>query len=57
MLYDSPPAFHPFETLAVWPLGGNNVLFADFEGNTFFIRELRLSKLYSESKFWPFAFL
>lgn len=57
LLYDSPPAIHPFETLAVWPLGGGNVLFADFEVNTYFIRELRPSKLHSESIFWPFALL
>ncbi|KAF4854576.1 hypothetical protein CGCSCA2_v009577 [Colletotrichum siamense] len=38
MLYHSPPVLHPNKTLFVWPLGGGEVLFADFEEKTYFIR-------------------
>ena len=41
MLYDSPPAIHPTKPLAVWPLCGGDVLFADFEGKSYFIRRAR----------------
>ncbi|KDN63409.1 hypothetical protein CSUB01_11577 [Colletotrichum sublineola] len=40
MLYHSPPALHPQEPLLVWPLGGGEVLFADFEAKTYFIRAI-----------------
>lgn len=36
MLYDSPPIFHPKHPLVVWAVNGERVLFADFEGNTYF---------------------
>lgn len=38
MLYSSPPALHPYNSLVAWPLGGGDILFADYVGNTFFIR-------------------
>lgn len=37
LLFGSPPAFHPKQPLVVWPLGGREVLFADFE-KTYFVR-------------------
>ncbi|TKW49344.1 hypothetical protein CTA1_9024 [Colletotrichum tanaceti] len=40
-LYDSPPVFHPIEKLAVWPLGNEEVLFADFGRNKYFVRRLQ----------------
>ncbi len=39
-LSDSPPVFHPHKPLLVWPLGGRTVLFADYEDNTYFEREV-----------------
>lgn len=47
LLHDSPPAVHPTAPLAVWPLSTGNILFADFENNSYFIRKLRPSTLYS----------
>lgn len=41
MLYDSPPAVHPTKPLVVWPLCGGDVLFADFESKSYFIRRAR----------------
>lgn len=38
MLYSSPPAIHPSKSLVAWPLGGGDVLFADYMANTYFIR-------------------
>lgn len=38
MLYSSPPALHPSKSLVAWPLGGGDVLFADYMSNTYFIR-------------------
>ncbi|KAF5010745.1 hypothetical protein FDECE_3100 [Fusarium decemcellulare] len=38
MLYQSPPVLHPHESLVVWPLGGGEVLFADYNEKSFFIR-------------------
>jgi hypothetical protein len=38
MLYHSPPILHPFEPLMVWPLGGGDVLFVDYNEKTYFIR-------------------
>lgn len=46
-LNDSPPVMHPSQSLVVWPLGGGNILFANFQGNTFFIRKLRASTLHT----------
>ncbi|KAI0747513.1 hypothetical protein C8Q74DRAFT_1442530 [Fomes fomentarius] len=39
-LSDSPPVFHPHIPLLVWPLGGRTILFADYEDNTYFEREV-----------------
>ncbi|PWY68963.1 hypothetical protein BO94DRAFT_299499 [Aspergillus sclerotioniger CBS 115572] len=39
-LFDSPPVFHPSEPLMVWPLGDGEVLFANYQKNTYFTREL-----------------
>ena len=41
MLYDSPPAIHPTKPLVVWALCGGDILFADYEGNSYFIRRAR----------------
>lgn len=38
MLYSSPPALHPSKSLVAWPLGGGDILFADYMTNTYFIR-------------------
>ncbi|TFK72378.1 hypothetical protein BDN72DRAFT_836341 [Pluteus cervinus] len=43
MLYGSPPMIHPERSLIVWPLGGGDVLFADFKANSYFVRKLRPS--------------
>ena len=48
MLYDSPPAVHPQESLVVWPLGGGDLLFADVAAKTYFTRYLRPSASHSE---------
>jgi hypothetical protein len=48
MLYDSPPAVHPQESLVVWPLGGGDLLFADVAAKTYFTRQLRPSASHSE---------
>ncbi|KAL3473025.1 hypothetical protein BJX99DRAFT_202881 [Aspergillus californicus] len=39
-LFDSPPAFHPSKPLVVWPLGDGEILFANYQNNTYFTREL-----------------
>jgi hypothetical protein len=39
-LFSSNPAFHPSKPLCVWPLGDGEVLFANFEANTYFTRQL-----------------
>ena len=49
MLYSSPPVFHPSKPLVVWPLCGGEILFADFEGKTYFIRKARPSTTRSMS--------
>lgn len=49
MLYDSPPVIHPTEPLVVWPLCGGDVLFADFEGKSYFIRRARTTTHKSRS--------
>lgn len=38
MLYHSPPVLHPSKSLVVWPLGGGEVLFADYVEKTYFVR-------------------
>lgn len=38
MLYQSPPVLHPYSPLLVWPLGGGELLFVDYEEKTYFIR-------------------
>jgi hypothetical protein len=38
MLYHSGPVLHPFKPLVVWPLAGGEILFADYDENTYFIR-------------------
>lgn len=38
ILYSSPPTLHPSKSLVAWPLGGGDVLFADYLANTYFIR-------------------
>jgi hypothetical protein len=48
MLYDSPPAVHPQESLVVWPLGGGDLLFADIAAKTYFTRQLRPSASHIE---------
>jgi len=48
MLYASPPVVHPSKALVVWPLGGGDVLFADFVANTYFVRKLMPSTSHSE---------
>ena len=48
LLYASPPVLHPSKPLVVWPLGGGDVLFADFMANTYFVRKLRPSTSHSE---------
>ena len=39
-LYNSAPVFHPTKPLLVWPLGENEILFADISMNTYFTRLL-----------------
>lgn len=39
-LFSSPPSFHPFKPLMVWPLGAGEVLFANYQDNTYFTRLL-----------------
>ncbi|KAK3389894.1 hypothetical protein B0H63DRAFT_464493 [Podospora didyma] len=39
MLYHSPPMLHPSKPLVIWPMGGGDILFADYDDNTFFIRK------------------
>lgn len=37
-LFSSPPVFHPTQDLVVWPLGSDEVLFANFTQKTYFTR-------------------
>ena len=39
-LYSSPPTFHPSRPLLVWPLGAGEILFANYQNNTYFTRVL-----------------
>lgn len=38
MIYHSPPSLHPHKSLVVWPVGGGEILFADYAEKTYFIR-------------------
>lgn len=49
MLFESPPVIHPTLPLVVWPLGAGDVLFADVEEGTYFIR-----KIYSSAEHCSF---
>lgn len=49
MLYHSPPVLHPHKALLAWPLGGGEVLFADYEEKTYFIRATMPTTRNSES--------
>jgi hypothetical protein len=49
MLYQSPPLLHPHESLLVWPLGGGEVLFVDYDEKTYFIRATMPTTRASES--------
>lgn len=40
-LFASPPVFHNSKPLLVWPLGDGDILFADYENNTYFTRRMR----------------
>lgn len=40
ILHDSPPIVHPKHPLVVWAVSSDRLLFADFEGNTFFQQKL-----------------
>lgn len=40
-LFASPPVFHHMKSLLVWPLGDGEMLFADYENNTYFTRRMR----------------
>ena len=39
-LFSSPPVFHPSKPLMVWPLGAGEILFANYQDNTYFTRML-----------------
>jgi len=57
-LFNSPPVFHPTAPLVVWPLGGEDILFANFKDKTYYTRTLRCSASRSthiliQSKFSP----
>jgi hypothetical protein len=41
LLHESPPVIHPRHTLVVWPLSGSQILFADYEKNSFFVQKIR----------------
>ncbi|KAL2851425.1 hypothetical protein BJX68DRAFT_266332 [Aspergillus pseudodeflectus] len=43
-LFESPPVFHPTKPLLVWPLGDADILFANYQANTYFTRQLCRSK-------------
>ncbi|KAK4146874.1 uncharacterized protein C8A04DRAFT_25453, partial [Dichotomopilus funicola] len=43
LLYQSPPVIHPQHPLAVWPLAGRVLLFADFKANNFFEQRVKSS--------------
>ena len=39
-IFASPPAFHPFKPLLIWPIGDQEILFANIANNTYFTRQL-----------------
>lgn len=43
LLLQGPPIFHPVAPLVIWPLGGGEILFANFKQNTYYTRTLRCS--------------
>lgn len=53
MLYESPPAVHPTKSLVVWPLCGGDVVFADLDGKSYFIRRARTTTRKSWSIVFP----
>ncbi|KAG1745715.1 hypothetical protein EDB19DRAFT_459773 [Suillus lakei] len=55
-VYGSPPIIHPTEPLVVWPLGGGDVLFANFMDKTYFVRRLRPSTLHTRHIFMKCQF-
>ena len=48
VLHDSPPVVHPKKTLLVWPIGDGKLLFTDYKYNTYFIKKIRVSRLWSQ---------
>lgn len=50
-IFNSPPVFHPSKSLLVWPLGDGEILFADYEINTYFTRFLCCSRYKSQHVF------
>lgn len=42
-IFASPPAFHPCKPLLVWPIGSQEILFANIANNTYFTRQLSCS--------------
>jgi hypothetical protein len=42
-LYASPPIVHPSKPLVIWPVGGGEILFADYDNRTYFVRGIRTS--------------
>ena len=51
MLYHSPPLLHPHKALLVWPLGGGEVLFADYVEKTYLTRAMMPTTAPRDSKF------
>lgn len=52
LLYKSPPVIHPQHPLAVWPLTGRVLLFADFKVNKFFEQRIKSSGRRGEFMKW-----
>ncbi|KAK5100689.1 hypothetical protein LTR70_001411 [Exophiala xenobiotica] len=48
LLSSSPPAAHHTKPLVVWPLGDGKLLFADYVGNTYFIKTTKVSRMWSQ---------
>lgn len=48
-VYCSPPAFHPTQPLAVWPLGDGDILFVDYQAKRSFTLSLRPSTTLGKS--------
>lgn len=57
VLFDSPPVVHPSLPFVVWPLGGGEMLFADIDEGTYFIRKIRSSTTRSKFAFRNFAII